>query len=248
MKDRDPYTAIATKGGMFYVILYYYKNGKRHTKWRATGISASDNNKRKANQNKRAAEKMARELLAANDIITYFTSFYPVKTDELTTLMIEDYIAWERTRRQSGYDGPHKRRSKSTDGSGIENTVLHRVAVIRMVLQAATRDRLITSNPASKRDSWIELPQPQKAAYTVLNTSEARAFLSALSSEPRWFQLAANLALLFGLRRSEIIGLRISDIDTAQRRITIRNTVTQRKRSTVTVNSDRKIDRNGHSA
>jgi len=166
---------------------------------------------------------------AANDIISYFKQ-HPILTVNITETIIEDYIVWERRRRQPDYipsPGESKKTLKHPDGSGIENTIMKRIAVIRMVLQNAKRDGLINRNPSAKRDSWIRLPKPQKHSFQCLNIDEAKLLLSCLKAEPLWFVVAVYLGLLYGLRRSEVFGLRLNDIDFVQNRMTIRNSITQ---------------------
>jgi len=54
-----------------------------------------------------------------NDILLYFGNLHPTKTAELTPTQVEEYLNWERARRSPTYDGPHKRRAKYADSSGI---------------------------------------------------------------------------------------------------------------------------------
>lgn len=68
-----------------------------------------------------AKEWMARQLGAKapstvagyqyiiNDIVCYFSEVKPICTVELTSAIVEDYLTWERQRRQKDYKGPHKR-------------------------------------------------------------------------------------------------------------------------------------------
>jgi len=164
---------------------------------------------------------------AVNDIVEYFSTHARLRTTELKSSDIEDYLNWERNRRKPNSFVADKKRIKDPDGSGIENTIMRRLAVIRMVLQEAKRDGQIIHNPAAKSDSWITLPKPQAPSYTVLTGEEAKQMRKMLRSEDKWFEVATLLALLYGLRRSEIIGMRVTDIDASQKRIICRNTVTQ---------------------
>ena len=162
---------------------------------------------------------------AVNDIVEYFGPREYLRTTGLTSSDVEAYLNWERERRK--VDGEGAKRIKTKDGSGVEATLMRRLAVIRMVLQEAKRDGRITHNPAAKSDSWITLPRPQVSSYTVLTVDEAKCLCGRLRNEESWFEVAVLLALLYGLRRSEVIGLRITDIDFEQQRIMCRNTVTQ---------------------
>lgn len=76
-------------------------------------------------------------------------------------------------------------------------------------------------------DCQLSVPKPQRQLFPVLNYEEANTLIQALINEPLWFRATVLLGLMLGLRRSEIIALRFSDIDWATGTITIRRTATQ---------------------
>ena len=164
---------------------------------------------------------------AVNDITYYFDTYLSVKTVDTTPAHIEQYLKWERARRQPNYTGKDKKRVKYADGSGIENTVMHRATVLRCVLQYAKREGIVERNAASKNDSQIDLPRPQRHEFSILHTDEAKRLLQQINYEDLWFRVAVTMGLLLGLRRSEIIGLRISDINFGDNTICVSHTVTQ---------------------
>ena len=164
---------------------------------------------------------------AVNDITYYFDTYLSVKTVDTTPAHIEQYLNWERARRQPNYTGKDKKRVKYADGSGIENTVMHRATVLRCVLQYAKREGIVERNAASKNDSQIDLPRPQRHEFSILHTDEAKRLLQQINYEDLWFRVAVTMGLLLGLRRSEIIGLRISDINFGDNTICVSHTVTQ---------------------
>lgn len=173
------------------------------------------------------ASTVAGYQYAANDVLLYFGTLYPVKTVDLTSSMIERYIIWERERRHPDYEGEHKKGRKYEDGSGVENTIQHRTTLIRSVLSNAQRDGIIDRNVASKKDSHVDLPSPQRHIFQVLSEEEAEYLMRCLEYEPLWFQVAVCLALLIGLRREEVIGACESAIDWSKNEIAITKTVTQ---------------------
>ena len=160
------------------------------------------------------------------DITLYFTE-HPVRTTDLTSSQVEAYLDWERQRRQPNYSGENKVQARFTDGSGIENTVHHRYTVLRSILQYAVRERIIDRNVASKRDAHIQPPSPQRQEFDVLSQTEALELIQHLAQEPLWFQISVLLGLLLGLRRSEIVGIRLSDINWDINTLTIHRTATQ---------------------
>lgn len=116
---------------------------------------------------------------------------------------------------------------KYKDGSGIENSVLHRATIVRAILQYAKRDGIVPTNVASKRDSWVDLPQPQQHVFEVFTPGEAEKFIKSLQDELLWFRTAVLFALLLGLRRSEVIGVNESDIDLQTHELKIQRVITQ---------------------
>ena len=122
--------------------------------------------------------------------------------------------------------GEKKKRTKAIDGAGVNNTILHRITLIKSVLQMAKREGVIQRNPASVRESWFESPKVQKTPFSVYTLEEVQRMMGALLVEPLWFAVAVMLAIELGLRRSEIVGLREGDIDFACGRVTICNVTT----------------------
>lgn len=175
----------------------------------------------------KAPSTIAGYQYCANDVITYFTEVCPVRTADVTSKMIEDYQVWERTRRSENYVGAYGRKRKYMDGSGVENTIKHRTTLIGSVLQYAKRDDIVVRNMASPRDCQVELPKPMRHLFPLLTEREVSTLIKATRQKPLWFRLVVLLAALFGLRRSEICGLRAEDIDWESGTITIRRTITQ---------------------
>ncbi|MNW45889.1 site-specific tyrosine recombinase XerC [compost metagenome] len=100
------------------------------------------------------------------------------------------------------------------------NTVLHYHANIRSALQHAFVTERISSNPADK------VIRPKKAhflgsAYTAVEVNQLLEIVKGTKSE-----LAVILGAFYGLRRSEVIGLKWAAIDLVNRTITIKHTVT----------------------
>jgi len=175
----------------------------------------------------KSASTIAGDQYAANDVMLYFGEICPVKTIDLTSAMVERYINWERCRRRPEYVGEHKKTSKYSDGSGVENTIKHRTTLLRSVLNYAKREGIVDRNVASIRDSNVDLPSPQQHEFDVLSIEEAKQLIQMLEGEELWFKVAVVLALFLGLRRSEIVGLRIYDIDLEKGILKVTHTVTQ---------------------
>ena len=101
------------------------------------------------------------------------------------------------------------------------NTVIHRHANIRKCLQYAFQIGLIKSNPADR----IERPRKEKYVAEVYNQQELDKLFEAVKCDP--LELGVILASFYGLRRSEVVGLKWDAIDFERKTISIKHTVTQ---------------------
>lgn len=100
------------------------------------------------------------------------------------------------------------------------NTVIHYHANIRSALQYAFITDRIFSNPADK------IIRPKKEAFigSSYSASEVNELLDIVKGTN--IELAVILAAFYGLRRSEVLGLKWTAIDMENRTITIKHTVT----------------------
>lgn len=88
-------------------------------------------------------------------------------------------------------------------------------AVLNDSLKKAKRLKLIPSNPAQD----VELPEREDFKPTVWTVIQARKFLQHTTGH-RWFALF-YLALVTGMRRGELLGLRWEDIDNKEKALTV---------------------------
>ena len=101
------------------------------------------------------------------------------------------------------------------------NTVIHRHANIRKALQYAYKTGLINSNPAD----CVQRPRKEKFQASFYNEKELEQLFKVVKGDP--VEFAVIVAAFYGLRRSEVIGLKWDAIDFEHKTITIRHTVTQ---------------------
>ena len=87
------------------------------------------------------------------------------------------------------------------------------------------------SNPAAK----VELPKIEKYVGTYYNAAQLDQMFKIFKGDPAEFGFIT--AAFYGLRRSEIVGLKWDAIDFERKTITIRHTVTE-----ATVDENSKID------
>ncbi len=101
------------------------------------------------------------------------------------------------------------------------NTVKHYHANIRKALQYAMRTDIIPSNPADK----VELPKIQKYNPSFYTSDEVKGLLGEVVGTK--LEIPIMIDCFYGFMRSEVIGLKWSDIDFEKKTITINHTITQ---------------------
>jgi integrase len=92
-------------------------------------------------------------------------------------------------------------------------TVRYVHSVLRQALGHAVKSRLLLHNPSD----YATLPRQERHEMRAFNADEARRFLEA-ASEDRWHALWA-LLLTAGLRPSEALGLKWSDLEAGRVRV-----------------------------
>ncbi|MEG0758650.1 MAG: site-specific integrase [Raoultibacter sp.] len=100
------------------------------------------------------------------------------------------------------------------------NTVIHYHAIIHKALKYAVKTDLIASNPADK----IERPKKERFIGSFYDSTEMHKLFAAAQGTK--LELIVMLAAFYGLRRSEIIGLKWDAIDFTENTLTIRHTIT----------------------
>jgi integrase len=97
---------------------------------------------------------------------------------------------------------------RGPDGTVSARTVSHVHACLRAILNAAVKRRLIPYSP----HLGVEIETPEDHEADVWGPEEVEAFLAyAEENEPR-MAIGFRLALRFGMRRGEIIALRLADV------------------------------------
>ena len=88
-------------------------------------------------------------------------------------------------------------------------------------LQYAFQIGMIKSNPAD----LVEKPRKAKYEATIYNQAELDKLFKVVKADP--LELAVILGAFYGLRRSEVVGLKWDAIDFERKTISIRHTVVQ---------------------
>ena len=223
------------KKGLYYMVLSYKdKSGKRVSKWMPTGLPVKGNKKRAEDMLMAArAEFVAGEAAIDHDMpfSSYLVQWMEIARSTLKpntaagyASMIQNPIAPYFQQRgitlgglqavdiQMFYTSQLKRVSA--------NTVIHYHAIIHRALKYAVKTDLIDVNPADK----VERPRKDRFTASFYDGNEVNRLFQAARGTP--LELPVMLAAFYGLRRSEVVGLKWDAIDFENKTIAIRHTVT----------------------
>ena len=223
------------KKGLYYMVLSYKdKSGKRVSKWLPTGLPVKGNKKRAEDMLMAArAEFVAVEAAIDRDMpfSSYLVQWMEMARSTLKpntaagyASMIQNPIAPYFQQRgitlgglqavdiQMFYTSQLKRVSA--------NTVIHYHAIIHRALKYAVKTDLIDVNPADK----VERPRKDRFTASFYDGNEVNRLFQAARGTP--LELPVMLAAFYGLRRSEVVGLKWDAIDFENKTIAIRHTVT----------------------
>ena len=226
------------KNGHYYMVLNYVDaNGKRKQPWIPTGLPAKGNKKR--------AEQMLMEMRRNFKIPA------AAKDGELSAdMLFSDYMkAWLEITRSSvatttytSYSNtvmkkivPYFQEKKITLG-GLQarhiqsyylhelktisaNTVIKAHANIHKALKYAVKMDLIPNNPADK----VERPKKSRYIADYYRQDELEQLLEA--TKDHYLSLLIQMTVFYGLRRSEVLGLKWDAIDFQRNTITIKHIV-----------------------
>ncbi len=234
---------LTVKNGKYYVVISYKdEHGKNKQKWTATGLDAKNN--------KRAAEEVMREIVANfNNEETPTSSMRSTVKDKL---LFGDYLTqWIeiakpnlQTSTYAGYKGKIKNIAPYFNERGIalqnikptdiqayyawlmENgktvqACTHAHVIIRRALEIAYRTDLIPVNPAAK----VEKPKSPKYEAKYYDLKQLRELFECLKGDK--YELMYKMTAFYGLRRSELCGMKWNSIDFDNNTITLNSSVVQ---------------------
>lgn len=95
--------------------------------------------------------------------------------------------------------------------------------VVSGALLDAVRDGVITTNFAD----YVEFPKSKRFKGKSYSEDQVASLLDAVEREGEPIRAGVTLAVCYGLRRSELLGLRWEDIDFKAKTLCVRNTVTK---------------------
>ena len=232
--------SLQVKGDIYYAVLNFKdRHGQRIQRWISLDIPVRDN--------KRRAEKLLHELIVHYEGIEeieplrillskHVAAWIENNGPNITKTTYDQYVNILNNHIAPYFDSKKITLSKLTAGDledyytfkiskGLSpNSVIKHHAMIRTALQWAVKHRYIRSNVADLADKPARLKYHGNEPYSV---EEIAQLLQLTQQEP--IAVPIFLACFYGLRRSEILGLRWSSIDFQAGKISISTTVVKER-------------------
>lgn len=231
--------SLRVKNDKYYVVLTHTTDGKKNQTWVSTGLSVTGN-EGKARQLMldmlgEKPEQAAPHDILFSDAVRRWLEDVRHRVDEVT---YQGYEVQARAHilpyfddlqiRLCDVDGETlqtyinvKAKFGRSDGRGGLSAVSLRQHknVLNQTLKLAQRDGLIQTNPAD----LVVMPHVAQFTGTFYTEAQMRDLLTAVKNE-RLYPIIYVTAL-YGLRRSEVLGLKWDSINFAMQTLTIRHTV-----------------------
>ena len=235
--------SLQIKNNKYYIVLNDYVNGKRKQKWVKTELPIKGN-KRKAeqllretlqqqeqqsgivhsdvtfadyvrvwlSQVKRRVDEVTYqgyEILANGHILPYFDAS-GVKLQEVNRHHLQAYIDEKAA---SG-------RKNGKGGLSARSLRLHK-NILNQTLTEAVKADLLPANPCQ----YVDLPSVQRYEAHYYTAQQLQQLLELIRDDPLY--PLVKITAIYGLRRSELLGLQWDSIDFDRNTLTIRHTVTK---------------------
>ena len=235
--------SLQIKNNKYYIVLNDYVNGKRKQKWVKTELPIKGN-KRKAeqllretlqqqeqqsgivrsdvtfadyvrvwlSQVKRRVDEVTYqgyEILANGHILPYFDAS-GVKLQEVNRHHLQAYIDEKAA---SG-------RKNGKGGLSARSLRLHK-NILNQALTEAVKADLLPANPCQ----YVDLPSVQRYEAHYYTAQQLQELLELIRDDPLY--PLVKITAIYGLRRSELLGLQWDSIDFERGLLTIRHTVTK---------------------
>lgn len=233
--------SLQVKNGKYYAVLRI--NGKQ--KWINLNIEEKKGNKRKAEQalsetilmyseNPSLADKInfheyikewLKSVRPQVDIITYegykqcidnhISPYFEDKSLKLQDISIKDIEDYYNFKAVSG-------RLDGKDGGLSQSTLKRHRILLSLTFKKAIRDGLLKYNPCE----YAKMPKftAKKSIAKFYTAEQCQELLTAVKGTPLYDMI--YITIMYGLRRSELLGLRWQSVDMINNIITINHTVT----------------------
>jgi len=264
MKVQKPVTgSLIEKGGYYHTVINARVDGKRKQISRTTGLKIRNNyrraqqifeeRKREYDQNGLAGMLVMEERNAAQNTLLsdYMEKWVERKKNEVAHATYLSYSGMIKSRIKRFFDPIGVTIGSATpqifddfieelQDVGLNGSSQQRYyAAIKQCLDTAVRKDYILRNPLDR----VDRPKRNKFYPSFCNEAEAKKILECAKDDPCYFPIL--LAVYYGLRRSEAIGLKWSSIDFENNQLHINHKAyeqTIKGKNVVTISNELKSD------
>ena len=220
------------KKGKYYIVLSFKdENGKRKTQWKSTGLTVKGNKKKAEEMLQTARQgfvlpRQIKEGIILSDYLDEWVELHKVNVEETT------YCSYKRhIKKINEHFRPKEFLLQDVKPKDIQefyfdmlktrksSTVLNYHLVLHNALAYAVKMDIIPSNPCDK----VERPKPVDSKATFCNAEEIQKLYDVIKGKD--IELIVKIALFYGMRRGEVIGLKWNAIDFQNDTIAIKHTV-----------------------
>lgn len=228
--------SLQIKGGTYYAVVRMPDDmGVEKQKWISTGIKVEGNNKREANRRFREilTSLEQQKITYSPDIllVDWINVWMEQKENEIRQNTYECYQLYIQTHiipffkplklTLRGITAQHIQNyyNKKLKAGQSANSIKKHSVILRGAMDEALKKNLIPFNPVDR----ATLPTCERFQGTAYSVEQTEMLLSVIGDEQ--LKPAIIFGLFYGLRRSEVLGLRWRDIDFNTNTIAIKNTV-----------------------
>lgn len=231
------------KNGKYYAVLNLKVDGKRKQKWVNMNLSEKCSKKERDKKFRdilnqyEANPELNNSTVLFSEYVTMWLKEAKIKVDTVTYQHYENdannhiipyfknsktkVININRQTLQNYFNAKFENGRLDGKGGLSAKTLRHHKNIIHQTLELAVINKIILSNPCNN----ITLPKVEKNTYKFFNLEETKQFLNAVKNEPLY--LLYLFTALYGLRRSEVLGIKWDSIDINAKRLTIQHTRTR---------------------
>ena len=243
--------SLQQKNGYYYAVLYLKVDGKRKCNWIPTKLPVNGTSNRKAQKafdeirieyeweqeeiQRKEAELAEQTKNTHPDALLPFTDYIEKWLNSarpsLATTTYQSYSNMIKARILPYFKPLDLKLQEVTpqhiedfyqtilDDNCTTNTVIHYHSILRKAMQVAVKKDIILKNPVDK----VQRPKKNVFHGNFYSEDEMMTLFDAVSGDP--LELCVKIAAYYGLRRSEVLGLRWDAIDMERKTISISHKV-----------------------
>lgn len=232
--------SVQAKSGKLYMVINEYIDGKRKQKWIPTGLSEKGNKRRAEEMLHKELSRLEAEASNTANVpfAKYIEHWLPLAEKRVDIVTYQNYFAltkrhilpWFQSRELSLADVDYqtiqafldeKLRTGRLDGKGglSEKSVRELKNILNLVFKEALREGLIVSNPCE----LLRLPPKAESKAKFYTEAQLNQLLELTKDEVLYPII--KTAIVYGMRRSEILGLQWSSLDFENNSLTVQRVV-----------------------